>query len=98
MHYTLKLFRLVRDPIEVFSSERSIDRVDLYVKALTGAIKAVVLQPTAKSGVHSKFVELISNNTNLLARWSHHVLRPKNLCKYVFMLIALELHNNNLAL
>lgn len=83
VHYTLRLFRLIRDPVEVFTAQRPVERVDLYVKALTGAIKAIVLQPTAKAGVHSKFVDLISNNTHLLARWSQHVLRPKDLLKLV---------------
>lgn len=66
---------------KVFSENRSIERIDLYVKSLASALKAVILQPSAKSGIHSKFSELVASNTHILARWMLHVLQPTNLLK-----------------
>ena len=67
--------------LQVFTEKKSIERVDVYVKSLACSLKSVVLQPSSKSGIHSKFSDLISNNTNALARWTLHVLTPENLLK-----------------
>lgn len=39
----------------------------------------MVLQPSAKSGIHSKFPDLVASNTQTLARWMLHILKPQNL-------------------
>lgn len=81
VHYTLKLFRLVRDPIQVFTEKNTMKEIDFYVKSLASSLKAVILQPSSKSGIHSKFVELVASNTQVLARWMLRVLQPTNLLK-----------------
>ncbi|KZS16576.1 Dynein heavy chain 10, axonemal [Daphnia magna] len=53
VHYTLKLFRLVRDPIQVFTEKNTMKEIDFYVKSLASSLKAVILQPSSKSGIHS---------------------------------------------
>lgn len=55
--------------------------IDFYVKSLASSLKAVILQPSSKSGIHSKFVELVASNTQVLARWMLRVLQPTNLLK-----------------
>ena len=75
VHYTLKLFRLVRGPIEIFTENKChVVRAETNVRALACALKAVVLQSPGKSGVHSKFTELVTSNTELLASWARHAL------------------------
>jgi hypothetical protein len=72
----------------VFSENISIKRIDLYVKSLASALKAVILQPSAKSGIHSKFSDLVASNTNILARWMLHVLQPTDLLKPEVQLVV----------
>lgn len=66
---------------QVFNERKNIARIDLYVKSLATSLKAVVLQPSAKSGIHSKFADLVGSNTNILARWMLHCLKAKDLLK-----------------
>lgn len=42
---------------------------------------AVVLQPSSRSGIHSRFTDLVASNTDVLARWVQHVVQPKDLLK-----------------
>lgn len=50
---------------------------------------AVVLQPSSKSGIHSKFTDLVTSNTDVLARWVLHITQPKDLLKpHVEIIVA----------
>lgn len=51
----------------------------MYVRSLATSLKAVLLQPSSKSGIHSKFADLVNSNSNTLARWILHSLTPKDL-------------------
>lgn len=98
VHYTIRLFRLVRGPIEVFTENKcSIGRAEANVKALVCALKAVVLQSPEKSGVHSKFSELVTNNTGTLASWARQVLRARNDDTDQKVMAALRLWENQWA-
>ena len=98
VHYTLRLFRLVRGPIEVFTENKcSLVRAEANVKALVCALKAVVLQSPEKSGVHSKFAELVTNNTDSLASWARQVLSARNDDTDQKVMAALRLWENQWA-
>ena len=72
------------------NGQQRMERMDLPVKALASSRKAVVLQPSAKSGVHSKFSDLVASSTATLSRWMLHRLTPQTLLQADLVVDALK--------